>query len=52
MAYQEAVYYALRHTNPENTLIISTADHSHSIESEPITPLSCHQRFPNLPSAK
>lgn len=25
MAFQEAVYYAMRHTDPETTLIISTA---------------------------
>ena len=32
MAYQEAIQYALDHTAEEDTLIISTADHSHSLE--------------------
>lgn len=31
MAYQEAVQYAMDNTDPEETLIISTADHGHAI---------------------
>lgn len=32
MAFQEAVQYAIDHTSEEDTLIISTADHSHGLE--------------------
>jgi alkaline phosphatase len=32
LAYQEAVKYAMEHTSDEDTLVISTADHSHGLE--------------------
>jgi alkaline phosphatase len=31
VAYQHAVRYAMEHTDPQETLIISTADHSHGL---------------------
>jgi alkaline phosphatase len=32
LAYQDAVAWALEHTDPAETLLISTADHSHGLE--------------------
>ena len=32
LAYQEAIQYAADRTSDEDTLIISTADHSHALE--------------------
>lgn len=31
MAYQDAVAYAMNSTDPEETLILSTADHGHAV---------------------
>ena len=53
VAYQDAVAYAMNSTDPEETLILSTADHGHTIamngycgRGSPVTGL-CYQIDPD-----